>query len=278
MQVGAMTNAVASALSAGERDSIAETFGRIALDAGRDVMAVYAAGCTAREKADSSPVTEADERAEAIILAALAKELPGMPVIAEESVARGGAPSCGARFILVDPLDGTREFLAQNGEFTVNIALIDSGAPVAGAVYAPALSKLYLGGASASLCTAAPGGDLPAAANRRRIEARAPGVEGLVALCSRSHGDPQTEAFLAGLKIADRVNAGSSLKFCLIAEGLADVYPRFGPTMEWDIAAGEAVLRAAGGRVVDATGVPMRYGKAENAFRNGPFVAWGRSV
>lgn len=269
-----MQEPASASLSSCQRDGLAESFGRIALVAGRAIMQVYGA-CEAREKADSSPVTDADEQAEAVILAELARVCPGVPVVAEESAAKGVTPDCGDRFILVDPLDGTREFLARNGEFTVNIAMIENGAPVAGAVYAPALGKLWLGGDRASLCDAAPGGDLPPASARRAISARAPRPDGLVALCSRSHGDPATEAFLADLKIAGRTSAGSSLKFCLIAEGEADVYPRFGPTMEWDIAAGEAVLRAAGGRVVDTNGQPMRYGKAAGGFRNGGFVAWG---
>ncbi len=261
-----------------ERDAAAQAFARIALAAGQAVMEVYAGECAARVKADSSPVTEADVRAEAVILARLAAEFPGLPVVAEESAARGVVPLCGSRFILVDPLDGTREFLARNDEFTVNIALIDRGVPVAGVVYAPALSKLWFGGAAAWSCAATPGGDLPPASAWRKISARKPPAEGLVALCSRSHGDAGTEAFLAGHKIVGRVNAGSSLKFCLIAQGEADVYPRFGPTMEWDIAAGEAVLRAAGGRVLTPEGEALGYGKAAEGFRNGFFVAWGKGA
>ena len=264
-------------LTSDERDACAQVFARIALTAGRAVMDVYAGECAARQKADASPVTEADERAEAIILRELAAAYPQAPVVAEESASKGIVPTCGSRFILVDPLDGTREFLARNGEFTVNIALIDAGTPVAGVVYAPALGKLWFGGASAWTCAAEPGADLPPQSQRRRIHARAPGAQGLVALCSRSHGDAGTEDFLAAHKIAGRVNAGSSLKFCLIAEGEADVYPRFSPTMEWDIAAGEAVLRAAGGRVLTPDGAPLQYGKAAANYRNGHFVAWGRS-
>ncbi len=261
-----------------ERDAAAQAFARIALAAGQAVMDVYAGACVARAKADSSPVTEADERAEAVILGQLSQAFPGVPVVAEESVARGVTPLCGSRFILVDPLDGTREFLARNGEFTVNIALVDAGVPVAGVVYAPALEKLWLGGAAAWACAASPGGETPPASAWRRISARKPRAEGLVALCSRSHGDAGTEDFLAGHRIAGRVNAGSSLKFCLIAEGEADVYPRFGPTMEWDVAAGEAVLRAAGGRVLTPDGAELRYGKAAAGFRNGFFIAWGKAA
>jgi len=260
-----------------DRDRIAEIFGAIALVAGRVVMDIYAAGAQARLKPDSSPVCDADEAAEAAILAALARELPGVPVVAEESVAKGVAPQCGERFILVDPLDGTREFLAGNGEFTVNLALVENGAPVAGAVYAPVQEKLWLGGATASLCKVAPGAALPPPGARSRIAARPAPTDGLVALCSRSHGDAESEDFLRKLRIASRVNVGSSLKFCVIAEGQADVYPRFGPTMEWDIAAGDAVLRAAGGRVLTPQGAPFVYGKQAGRFRNGPFVAWGRA-
>ncbi|MDE2363969.1 MAG: 3'(2'),5'-bisphosphate nucleotidase CysQ [Hyphomicrobiales bacterium] len=263
-------------LSDADRQTAAETFGAVALAAGRVVMDIYAGAANARQKADSSPVCDADERAEASILAALAKAAPGIPVIAEESVARGVVPACGETFILVDPLDGTREFLARNGEFTVNLALIERGAPVAGAVYAPALEKLWIGGATASLIRVAPGAAMPPQAERRSIQTRAAPADGLVALCSRSHGEAQTEAFLRERRIARRVNIGSSLKFCLIAEGEADVYPRFGPTMEWDIAAGDAVLRAAGGCVLGEDGAPMVYGKRDDQYRNGPFVAWGR--
>lgn len=255
---------------------MAETFGRIALAAGRVVMKVYAGAVHARLKPDASPVCDADEQAESLILADLATAFPNLPVVAEESAARGETPVCGDTFILVDPLDGTREFLAHNGEFTVNLALISGGAPIAGAVYAPALGKLWLGGATASACDAPPGSELPARAARRAIHARTPGERGLVALVSRSHRDEQTEEFLSRLQIAGRAEAGSSLKFCVLAEGEADVYPRFGPTMEWDIAAGDAVLRAAGGCVCDLAGAPVRYGKKEQKFRNGAFVAWGK--
>jgi 3'(2'), 5'-bisphosphate nucleotidase len=256
-------------------DAIADIFAGIALEAAVAVMAVYAGDSRARRKADGSPVTSADEAAEAIILERLAMRLPNLPVLAEEAASRGGKMVAGPAFILVDPLDGTREFLSHNGEFTVNLGLIVDSAPRAGVVYAPALGKLWIGGATASACEAAPGAALPPPKERRAIHARPAPRQGLTALVSRSHADPATGAFLANLPIKERRSAGSSLKFCLIAEGQADVYPRVGQTMEWDTAAGDAVLRAAGGIVRDSAGCPLRYGKTEAQFRNGPFVAWG---
>lgn len=248
-------------------DILAETFARIALEAGALIMAIYARGAAARLKEDRSPVTEADEAAEVLILERLAAECPGIPVVAEESAARGVVPQTGDRFILVDPLDGTKEFLNRNGEFTVNIALVADGVPVAGCVYAPAAEALYAGGDTA---WRALGG------TRTSIRTRPYPAAGLTALCSRSHPDPASEAFLARFPVAERREAGSSLKFCRVAEGGADVYPRFGPTMEWDVAAGHAVLAAAGGRVVMPDGSPFRYGKHEAGLRNEAFVAWGR--
>ena len=189
-------------------------------------------------------------------------------------MAAGARPRLGDRFLLVDPLDGTREFLANNGEFTINVALIERGAPIAGAVYAPAIGRLWVGGDTAFVCEARPGADLPGEGSRRQIRTRlAP--SSLTAFLSRSHLDSDSDSFLKRLPIGERRFAGSSLKFCLIAEGLGDVYPRFAPTMEWDTAAGDAVLRAAGGVVLDPSGRPLSYGKAERGLRNGPFIAWG---
>lgn len=257
------------------REVIAEIFAEIALEAAVAVMAVYAGDIEARHKADGSPVCDADEAAEAIILQRLAARLPAYPVLAEEAASKGGTLTAHAAFILVDPVDGTREFLSRNGEFTINIALIVDAAPVAGVVYAPAIEQLWIGGVTASACTVAPGAPLPPAQQRRVIHARPAPQQGLTALVSRSHADPATEAFLAKLPIRERREAGSSLKFCKVAEGTADVYPRFGHTMEWDTAAGDAVLRAAGGIVLDGEGRPMRYGKAEAHFQQNAFVAWG---
>ena len=233
-----------SAISA--RDVLARALARAALAAGPAVMEEYARGAEARAKADGSPVTVADERAEAIIRERLEKLAPSIPIIAEEAVAAGAPLTVADQFFLVDPLDGTREFIARNGEFTINIALVSLGAPVAGAVYAPALDRLWFAGESSFVCDVAIGANLPASSHWRRLRTReAP--KSLEALASRSHADPETEAFLSRLPIGARKSAGSSLKFCVIAEGEADVYPRFAPTMEWDTAAGDAVLRAAGG-------------------------------
>ncbi|MFQ0815460.1 3'(2'),5'-bisphosphate nucleotidase CysQ [Brucella anthropi] len=248
-----------------------------ALEAGRVIMKHYANGCAVQSKKDSSPVTEADRDAEAIILAAIAAVAPDIPVVAEEEVAAGRLPSqLGRRFLLVDPLDGTREFLLRNGDFTVNIGLIEDGAPVLGLVYAPVRHQLFIGsrsGAEEMVTTKD-----HAAGLRRGIAVRAEGAE-RVAVCSRSHNNPQTQKFLSDNRISNCVSVGSSLKFCLIARGEADIYPRFGPTMEWDTAAGDAVLRAAGGLTATFDGAPLSYGQRADegvaGFANPDFVAFG---
>jgi 3'(2'), 5'-bisphosphate nucleotidase len=256
------------------REAIAGDLARVALAAGPAIMEVYARASDAREKKDGSPVTLADERAEAIICAELSRIAPKIPMVAEEACAAGAPTRGAAQFFLVDPLDGTREFIARNGEFTVNIALIEAGVPIAGAVYAPALGRLWFAGQSAHCCDVAVGEELPNLSDWRLLSTR-PAPPMLAALASRSHADPDTEAFLGRLPIGERKSAGSSLKFCVIAEGEADVYPRFAPTMEWDTAAGDAVLRAAGGIVLAMDGAPLVYGKTATGLRNGGFVAWG---
>ena len=264
------------AMSLSEHDRVAEIFAGLAVAAGVIVMRHYRVGVPVRTKSDSSPVTRADEETEAFLLAELARVFPGVPVIAEEKAARGDVPACGSAFFLVDPLDGTKEFLRENGEFTVNIALIEGGVPRAGAVYAPVSGRLWVGGETAWTATVAPGSDLPPASARQAIHVRAPAnVDGLVVLESRSHPDPRLEQHLEGLHVAERRKAGSSLKFCLLAEGVADYYPRFGPTMEWDTAAGDAVLRAAGGLTETIEGDPLHYGKALVEYHNPDFVARG---
>jgi 3'(2'), 5'-bisphosphate nucleotidase len=239
----------------------------IARAAGEVIMAVYATDFAVRGKSDASPVTEADERAETVIVQRLRALTPDIPIVAEEAVAAGQVPEVGDRFWLVDPLDGTKEFASRNGEFTVNIALIDGGVPVLGVVLAPAIGRLFAGAAGLG-ALAEQGG------TRRAIRCRTVPTEGLTVVSSRSHGDAAAlDAFLAGRRVAASVNAGSSLKLCLLAAGEADLYPRFGRTMEWDIAAGHAVLLAAGGRVVTLQGEPLRYGKP--GFENPHFVAEG---
>ena len=238
---------------------------RIVRAAGEVVMAVYHEDFAVRRKDDASPVTEADEQAEALIVPALRALAPGVPVVAEEMAARGQADAAGDRFWLVDPLDGTREFIGRNGEFTVNVALIDQGRPVLGVVGAPALGRLFAGVVGQGAWT-------EDAQGRRPIRVRRPPLEGLTVVASRSHGDaPALQRFLAGRHVARTVNAGSSLKLCLLAAGEADLYPRLGRTMEWDIAAGHAVLVAAGGTVQTLDGAPLAYGKA--GFENPHFVA-----
>ncbi|QAY95771.1 3'(2'),5'-bisphosphate nucleotidase [Methylovirgula ligni] len=254
--------------------AIAEDFAELAVAAGAAVMLFYNSDSHAREKGDTSPVCDADLAGEAVILAGLAARLPDLPVISEEAAAAGAKATCGDAFILVDPVDGTREFLAGKGEFTVNIGLVVHGEPKIGAVYAPALEQMWLAGDHAVTFPVAPGGKLPPPEQRQRIHTRKPDQDGLIALTSWSHTDPRTSAFLENLNVKQRRMIGSSLKFCSLADGSADIYPRFGATMEWDTAAGDAVLRAAGGIVLDRDGLPLRYGKAATKFMNGSFVAW----
>lgn len=254
-----------------------ELFESAALAAGRDIMDVFHNGPTVRTKSDESPVTEADERAEAIILAALAAGFPAIPIVAEEAVAAGHMPETdGQPFILVDPLDGTKEFIRKSQDFTVNIALIEKGVPVMGIVYAPARGTAYLGDTEGASRIEIDSAFQPV--SRHPIHVRRNG-ETMIAVASRSHAGPETEAFLAQKAITDTRSVGSSLKFCLLAEGEADVYPRFGRTMEWDTAAGDAVLRAAGGMTVNLDGTPLRYGKRnqihDSDFANPSFIAWG---
>lgn len=235
--------------------------------AGDAIMAIHASGVAARDKPDGPPVTDTDEAAEAILLAALAEVAPHIPVVSEENAASHAmaAQDC---FFLVDPIDGTKEFLHPdgNGAFTVNIGLILAGAPVMGIVFAPAHDRLFTGIVGSGAVEIAGG-------ICRDITVRDVPADGAVAVVSRSHRDEATNEWLAGHGIIETVSTGSSVKFCLVAAGEADVYPRFGPTMEWDTAAGDAVLRAAGGRMEYPQGGIFAYGKPE--YRNGPFIAYG---
>lgn len=247
--------------------TLTEALVALADEAGKAIMALYGK-VEARHKDDRSPVTAADEAAEAVIVAGLRRLTPDLPVIAEEEAARGAAPERpGDRFWLVDPLDGTKEFLSRNGEFTVNIALVEHGLPTVGVVGAPAKGLLYLTDGRVAWRRRDSGG-------REAIFARLPPADGLVVAVSRSHRDVETDAFLATQRIAGETVGGSSLKFCLVAEGAADLYPRFGRTMEWDTAAGHAVLRAAGGSVRTVEGAELVYGKPGRD--NPSFIARGR--
>ena len=218
---------------------------KAALEAGAAILRVAAEGHGVRMKPDLSPVTDADMQAEAIILAHLARAFPAVPVVAEEEIAAGRMPEvhC-SRFFLVDALDGTKEFINGHADYTVNIALIDAGAPVAGAVYAPAYRKLYLAGEGQAEAVVIDVRGVPL--ERRAIRTRETETPP-VAIASRSHNSPRTGEYLSGLGTDCFQSIGSSLKFCMLAEGGADVYPRFTRTMQWDTAAGDAVLRAAGG-------------------------------
>jgi 3'(2'), 5'-bisphosphate nucleotidase len=238
------------------------------------ILKIRAGSLETRTKADRSPVTAADEAAEAIILDGLARVLPGVPVISEEAAERAPPIGPGPQFVLVDPLDGTRELIAGRDEFTVNVALVMAGRPHLGVVAAPALGQLWRGfpDRGAERLRLTPDGSTGAT---EPIRARVCPPTGLVATVSRSHLDPETQAFLARLPVGRTLNCGSAIKFCQVAEGRVDVYPRFGTTCEWDIAAGQAVLAAAGGTVVSLAGTELPYGRAAARFRVPGFIAWG---
>lgn len=252
-------------------------FERLVLEAGGEIMRVYREGCSVDHKADASPVTEADRRAEAIVLAGLRAAFPAIPCVAEEEVSAGIVPAdLGREFFLVDPLDGTKEFVNKHTDFTVNIALVRDGVPEVGTVFAPCTGKLY-SGRPGHAEAAEVGADF-VVGDRRRIAARE-GVAPLAIVASRSHNTPETDAYIASLGAVEIVSVGSSLKFCLVASAQADIYPRFGRTMEWDTAAGDAVLRAAGGVTLTPDGAPLVYGKRNQPhdadFANPHFIAKG---
>ena len=258
------------------RNQLALAFGAIAVNAGQVIMAARAAGAAAQQKADGSPVTEADLAADKFIRERLPSVMQGVLVITEETFDADSAKALPDRFILVDPLDGTREFTAGRDEFTVNIALIESGLPVVGTIYAPALSQLFVAGSEAFRADVRPDAAVPGLEMMRTLATSPVPAAGMRAVASRSHLDPSTKQWLDARSISEFCSAGSSLKFCTVAEGCADVYPRLAPTMEWDTAAGQAILMAAGGCVLGLDGAPLRYGKTGDKFRNGSFVAWGR--
>jgi 3'(2'), 5'-bisphosphate nucleotidase len=236
--------------------------------AGEAILAVYRTDFEVERKEDYSPVTQADLDAEAIILEELRRLTPDIPIVAEEEVSAGRLPEVGEIFWLVDPLDGTREFMNRNGEFTVNIALIENRHPTIGVVHAPE-RRLSFTGSVADGATRQEGDGAA-----QKITVRQPPEGGLTVVASRRHGsNTEIEKFLNGRSIANHISCGSSLKFCVVASGEADLYPRFGPTMEWDTAAGHAVLAAAGGCLTTPEGDEFLYRKPD--FRNSNFIAWG---
>jgi 3'(2'),5'-bisphosphate nucleotidase len=255
---------------------LGEAFVAAAIDAAKVILEIRSRGLTIERKADASPVTRADRDAEAIILDRLAAIAPGVPVVAEESCALGIVPSVGDAFFLVDALDGTKEFVRGGSDFTVNIALVRDRVPALGVVLAPVTGEIFAG----SLGEGAWRGVVSDGSVRRRRAAkvRVPG-ERIDVIASKSHPTPETDEYIARYCVGSRVSAGSSLKFCRMAEGRADLYPRMGTTMQWDTAAGDAVLRAAGGRTFSLDGSPLPYGpnggEGVDAFRNPWFVAVG---
>jgi 3'(2'), 5'-bisphosphate nucleotidase len=249
-------------------DALISLAAKLALDAGAAILAVRAKGFDVVRKEDRSPVTEADHAAEAIIVAGLRAAAPGIPVIAEEEVAAGRITEPTAEYWLVDPLDGTREFAAGNDEFAVNIGLVRNGAPVLGVVAIPAAGELFGGIVGRGAWKRAGGVEI-------KVGARLPPDEGLTVLASRYHGSStRLDDFLRDKRVAKLINFGSSVKFCRLAEGIADLYPRFGRTMEWDTCAPQAVLEAAGGTLRTFEGEALRYGKP--GWENPHFVCTGR--
>lgn len=242
---------------------------KIARQAGHAILQHYHPEVTRADKADGSPVTAADHASEAIIIPALTALTPDAPVVAEEAFAAGRVPEIGAgRYWLVDPLDGTKEFLKANGEFTVNIGLVEGRVPILGVLLAPVSGEIFWGAGDTAYGQALEDGPV------RRLKAREVPAEGAVVLASRSHSNSDALAnFLKGTKVGEIRISGSAMKFCRVAEGVADLYPRLGPTMEWDTAAGQAILAAAGGSTRTMDGQPFRYGKP--GFLNGQFIARG---
>jgi 3'(2'), 5'-bisphosphate nucleotidase len=251
------------------REELLEVAQRAALAAGEAILKVYATAFDVQQKTDNTPVTAADLASERIIVAMLSEAFPDIPIASEELVEAEGLPPWAARFWAVDPLDGTREFIARNGEFAVNIALVEDGVPVLGVLHGPALGVTYAA-CGPGTATRQKRGEAP-----EPIRARVPSPGGLVVIHSRSHENSRRLAeFLAHYPVQERKKCGSALKFGVIAAGEADLDPRFGTTMEWDTAAGQAILEAAGGRVETVSGVPLDYGKP--GLKNDGFLAWGR--
>lgn len=264
-----------------ERRELASALIPVVLEAGRVELSYFRNDIEIGSKSDNSPVTAADQEAEEIITRALSKICPNIPVVGEEAAAAGAAPAIRDRFFLVDPLDGTRDFISGGEDFTVNIALIEQSQPVFGVVYQPPTGRLFISVASniaheAKVCAASGARSLDEISSSP-IEAHyADEIEQseISVAISRSHPSPTLEKQLNAQGLTKKVQVGSSLKFCLVARGEADIYPRLTSISEWDTAAGHAILTAAGGAVLDLQGAALAYGNHENGYRISPFVAW----
>jgi 3'(2'), 5'-bisphosphate nucleotidase len=250
-------------------DRLLETARVAAIAAGEAIMSIYAEDFDVRQKLDKTPVTEADLAAERIIVGMLKDAFPDIPIVSEELVELEGLPPSASLFWVVDPLDGTREFIAKNGEFAVSIGLVENEQPVLGVLHGPAVGLTYAAYGPGTATRQQRGGRI------EPIYARIPSPQGLVVVHSRTHENSRRVGeFLENYRVLERMKCGSALKFGLLAAGEADLYPRFGTTMEWDTAAGQAILEAAGGRVETLSGEPLAYGKP--GLKNDGFVAWGR--
>ena len=249
---------------------------RLAIIAGHEILKIYRSGdLDVKTKNDKSPVTKADKAADAIISAGLTKKFEYIPLVTEEQAQSHSISD--DRFLIVDPLDGTKEFIHKRDQFTVNIALVENGVPTLGVVYAPALGRLFYTDSKSSAIEELAPFDKTIIGERKSIRVSKPDNSALIVVASKSHRDAATDEYIAKYQVADFTSAGSSLKFCLLANGEADFYPRLGRTMEWDTAAGDALLRAAGGKVIDfEEKLPLRYGKAN--YENPFFVACSDGV
>jgi 3'(2'), 5'-bisphosphate nucleotidase len=269
-----MNNSRSHAIDGEAVAALIEPLTDLVVRAGAAILAVNRGAMKIEGKLDGSPVTEADLAADRIIGDGLARLLPDIPAVSEERVQEVKPPFRGS-FFLIDPLDGTKEFVAGRDEFTVNLALVTDGTPLFGIVGAPALGLLWrglVGRGADRLRLHEAGREAPEPIRTRRLPARG---EPWIAAVSRSHGDVRTEAFIGNRPGAQRLMLGSAVKFGRLAEGAADLYPRLAPTSEWDIAAGHAVVTAAGGKITDADGAPLRFGEGQNGFIVPGFIAWG---
>jgi 3'(2'), 5'-bisphosphate nucleotidase len=250
-------------------DALLDVVIEAALAAGEAIMRVYAEPFEVMQKSDQTPVTEADLASERVIVRMLTAAFPDIPIVSEETAPEDGFKPPAARFWVVDPLDGTKEFIAKNGEFCVCIGLVEDERPVLGVVHGPAIGTTYAAYGPGTAIRAKDGGAF------EPIAARVPALEGVAVIHSRTNANSRRLAeYFQGRSILERISCGSALKFGVLAAGEADLYPRFGTTMEWDTAAGQAILEAAGGSVVRAEGGPLAYGKHD--LKNDAFLAWGR--